>query len=168
MPPAAETPRTRDMKLEVVVIPVSDADRVKRFYGGLGWRLDADFVRGDEFRVIQLRLPARRARSSSAREPRRPSRARHRDFILSCPTSRRRTPSWPVTASISANSSTPRRRAPPCRPKRSPQRPGSSAAQLRLVRLVQRSGRQRLALPGGHRAIARARGRGRHDIHIVD
>ena len=57
MPPAAETPRTRDMKLEVVVIPVSDADRVKQFYGGLGWRLDADFVRGGEFRVIQFTPP---------------------------------------------------------------------------------------------------------------
>ena len=35
-----------DMKLEVVVIPVSDVDRAKRFYGGLGWRLDADFAAG--------------------------------------------------------------------------------------------------------------------------
>ena len=35
-----------DMKLEVVVIPVSDVDRAKRFYGGLGWRLDADLVTG--------------------------------------------------------------------------------------------------------------------------
>ena len=34
-----------DMKLEVVVIPVSDVDRAKRFYGSLGWRLDADFVK---------------------------------------------------------------------------------------------------------------------------
>jgi catechol 2,3-dioxygenase-like lactoylglutathione lyase family enzyme len=42
------------MKLEVVVIPVSDIDRAKRFYGNLGWRLDADFVRGDEFRVVQF------------------------------------------------------------------------------------------------------------------
>ena len=50
---AIETPRARtvDMKLEVVVIPVSDVERAKRFYGGLGWRLDADFVIGDEFRV---------------------------------------------------------------------------------------------------------------------
>lgn len=55
----AETPRARtvDMKLEVVVIPVSDVDRAKRFYGGLGWRLDADFVRGDEFRVVQYTPP---------------------------------------------------------------------------------------------------------------
>jgi catechol 2,3-dioxygenase-like lactoylglutathione lyase family enzyme len=48
---------TLDMKLEVVVIPVSDAERAKRFYGGLGWRLDADFVRGDEFRVVQFTPP---------------------------------------------------------------------------------------------------------------
>ena len=45
------------MKLEVVVIPVSDVDRAKRFYGDLGWRLDADFVIGDEFRVVQFTPP---------------------------------------------------------------------------------------------------------------
>src|SRR5215469_16709830 len=50
-------PRGADMKLEVVVIPVSDVDRAKRFYGDLGWRLDADFVRGDEFRVVQFTPP---------------------------------------------------------------------------------------------------------------
>ena len=56
---AIETPRARtvDMKLEVVVIPVSDVDRAKRFYGGLGWRLDADFVIGDEFRGVQFTPP---------------------------------------------------------------------------------------------------------------
>jgi catechol 2,3-dioxygenase-like lactoylglutathione lyase family enzyme len=56
---AIETPRTRtiDMKLEVVVIPVSDVDRAKRFYGDLGWRLDADFAAGDDFRVIQFTPP---------------------------------------------------------------------------------------------------------------
>jgi catechol 2,3-dioxygenase-like lactoylglutathione lyase family enzyme len=46
-----------DMKLEVVVIPVSDVDRAKQFYGGLGWRLDADFIRGDAFRGIQFTPP---------------------------------------------------------------------------------------------------------------
>jgi catechol 2,3-dioxygenase-like lactoylglutathione lyase family enzyme len=45
-----------DMKLEIVVIPVSDVDRAKAFYGGLGWRLDADFA-GDEWRVIQFTPP---------------------------------------------------------------------------------------------------------------
>jgi catechol 2,3-dioxygenase-like lactoylglutathione lyase family enzyme len=49
--------RTADMKLEVVVIPVSDVDRAKRFYGNLGWRLDADFVVGDAFRGVQFTPP---------------------------------------------------------------------------------------------------------------
>ena len=43
-----------DMKLEVVVIPVSDVDRAKAFYTGLGWRLDADFSGPDGFRVVQV------------------------------------------------------------------------------------------------------------------
>src|ERR1700738_1631848 len=56
---ATETPRARtvDLKLEVVVIPVSDVERAKRFYGDLGWRLDADFAAGDDFRVIQFTPP---------------------------------------------------------------------------------------------------------------
>ncbi len=45
-----------DMKLEVVVIPVSDVDRAKEFYSGLGWRLDAD-VAGEEFRLVQFTPP---------------------------------------------------------------------------------------------------------------
>ena len=56
---AIETPRARrvDMKLEVVVIPVSDVDRAKHFYSNLGWRLDADFVTGDAFRGVQFTPP---------------------------------------------------------------------------------------------------------------
>ena len=46
-----------DMKLEVVVIPVSDVERAKRFYGSLGWRLDADSIVGDAFRVVQFTPP---------------------------------------------------------------------------------------------------------------
>jgi catechol 2,3-dioxygenase-like lactoylglutathione lyase family enzyme len=46
-----------DMRLEVVVIPVSDVDRAKQFYEGLGWRLDADFVGDEGFRVVQLTPP---------------------------------------------------------------------------------------------------------------
>jgi catechol 2,3-dioxygenase-like lactoylglutathione lyase family enzyme len=45
------------MKLEVVVLPVSDVDRAKEFYASLGWRLDADFAAGDDFRVIQFTPP---------------------------------------------------------------------------------------------------------------
>jgi len=50
-----------DLKLEVVVIGVSDVDRAKAFYEKLGWRLDADFVTGDEFRGIQFTPPNSRA-----------------------------------------------------------------------------------------------------------
>jgi catechol 2,3-dioxygenase-like lactoylglutathione lyase family enzyme len=46
-----------DMKLEIVVIPVSDVDRAKAFYGQLGWRVDADFDNGKDFRVVQLTPP---------------------------------------------------------------------------------------------------------------
>jgi catechol 2,3-dioxygenase-like lactoylglutathione lyase family enzyme len=46
-----------DMKLEVVVIPVSDVDRAKDFYKSLGWRLDADFATDERFRVVQLTPP---------------------------------------------------------------------------------------------------------------
>jgi catechol 2,3-dioxygenase-like lactoylglutathione lyase family enzyme len=45
-----------DLKLEVVVIPVADVDRSKRFYEGLGWRLDADFANGD-WRLVQMTPP---------------------------------------------------------------------------------------------------------------
>ncbi|MBB2700349.1 glyoxalase [Rhizobium phaseoli] len=57
--PPVENPKTRpvDTKLEVVVIPVSDVDRAKRFYDGLGWRLDADFTNDADFRVIQFTPP---------------------------------------------------------------------------------------------------------------
>ena len=45
------------LKLEVVVIPVSDVDRAKRFYESLGWRLDADFAHGDDWRLVQMTPP---------------------------------------------------------------------------------------------------------------
>src|SRR6266852_813386 len=46
-----------DTKLEIVVIPVSDVDRAKEFYTRLGWRLDADYDNGKDFRVIQFTPP---------------------------------------------------------------------------------------------------------------
>jgi catechol 2,3-dioxygenase-like lactoylglutathione lyase family enzyme len=46
-----------ETKLEVVVLPVSDVDRAKRFYGSLGWRLDADFAFDNGFRVVQFTPP---------------------------------------------------------------------------------------------------------------
>ncbi len=46
-----------DLKLEVVVVPVSDVEKAKDFYQGLGWRLDANFAKGEDFRVVQLTPP---------------------------------------------------------------------------------------------------------------
>jgi catechol 2,3-dioxygenase-like lactoylglutathione lyase family enzyme len=54
--PTAPDLRRVDFKLEVVTIPVSDAERAKRFYESLGWRLDAD-VKGEAFRVLQFTPP---------------------------------------------------------------------------------------------------------------
>src|SRR3954449_10507496 len=49
--------RRVDMKLEVVVLPVTDVERAKRFYRSLGWREDADVARDDGFRLVQLTPP---------------------------------------------------------------------------------------------------------------
>jgi catechol 2,3-dioxygenase-like lactoylglutathione lyase family enzyme len=51
------TTPTVDLKLEVVVLPVSDVDRARRFYEGLGWRVDADFPGVGDFRVVQMTPP---------------------------------------------------------------------------------------------------------------
>lgn len=57
--PAAEAPQaeTINMNIEVILVPVSDVDRAKKFYGDLGWRLDLDYVSGDSYRVIQFTPP---------------------------------------------------------------------------------------------------------------
>ena len=57
--PSAPTPDVQpgEVRLEVVVLSVSDVDRAKRFYQDLGWRLDADIERGDDFRVVQFTPP---------------------------------------------------------------------------------------------------------------
>jgi catechol 2,3-dioxygenase-like lactoylglutathione lyase family enzyme len=58
---AANAPKV-DLKLEVFAIPIADVDRAKGFYGDrLGWRLDADFVGGDSFRVVQFTPPGSQA-----------------------------------------------------------------------------------------------------------
>ena len=46
-----------EFKLEVVVLPVSDVDRAKEFYEGLGWKIDADVARGEDFRIVQMTPP---------------------------------------------------------------------------------------------------------------
>src|SRR5450631_1662970 len=51
------TPGVLEMRLEVVVVPVSDVDRAKRFYQALGWGQDADFTSGEVYRVVQMTPP---------------------------------------------------------------------------------------------------------------
>ncbi|HEY9622270.1 MAG TPA: VOC family protein [Crinalium sp.] len=51
----------QNLKLEVIVLPVADVDRSKDFYKTLGWRLDADFVPSEDFRVVQFTPPGSEA-----------------------------------------------------------------------------------------------------------
>jgi catechol 2,3-dioxygenase-like lactoylglutathione lyase family enzyme len=60
-PAQAHKGSASDFKLEVVVLPVTDVDRAKRFYTSLGWREDADFATSDEFRVVQVTPPGSQA-----------------------------------------------------------------------------------------------------------
>src|SRR6186997_3582554 len=57
----ANTATAVDLKLEIVVIPVSDVERAKQFYAKLGWRLDADSAGPDDYRVIQFTPPGSNA-----------------------------------------------------------------------------------------------------------
>ena len=145
-----------DMKLEVVVIPVSDVDRAKRFYEGLGWRLDADFAAGrlargaaDASRLTVLHLLRQGAHDGRAG-------LGSRNCFSSSTTSRRHAPSSSRHGAdvsevfhfdgISCHRDAGTRAGP-----------GPRTALLLLVGLVQRSRRQRLAAAGGHDAASRTR-----------
>ncbi len=54
---SVNTPAPVPLRLEVTVLPVSDVDRAKAFYAGLGWRLDADFQIDKDYRILQLTPP---------------------------------------------------------------------------------------------------------------
>ncbi|MFZ1924885.1 MAG: VOC family protein [Solirubrobacteraceae bacterium] len=53
----AEPVKAGEFRLEVVVLPVSNVDQAKEFYGRLGWRLDADVARGEDLRLVQFTPP---------------------------------------------------------------------------------------------------------------
>ena len=76
-----------DMKLEVMIVPVSVVDRSKEFYERLGWRLDRDIAPMEGLRIVQFTPRARGPRLRSARDSRRPRQARPRGS-WSSPTSR--------------------------------------------------------------------------------
>ena len=173
---AIETPRARgvDMKLEVVVIPVSDVDRAKRFYGGLGWRLDADFAAGDDFRVIQFTPPGSGCsvifgKNVTAAAP---GSAQGLYLIVSDIEAARDellgrgvevSEVFHDAGDVHAGTDEPylfgRIRVSGPDPEHRSYRSFASFSDP--------DGNGWL-LAGGHRAIARASGRGRHDIHLVD
>ena len=162
-----------DMKLEIVVIPVSDVDRAKRFYGGLGWRLDADFAAGDDLRIIQFTPPGSGCSIIFGRNVTAAAPGSAQGLYLIVPdikAVREDLVRRGVQISDIFHGSG-EAYAGPDEPfpvwAASGRRCGSRARQLPVVRLVQGSGRQWLAVPGGHRTIARARRRRRHDLHLV-
>ncbi len=169
----SSTPRTRgiDMKLEIVVIPVSDVDRAKRFYESLGWRLDADFSSGDDWRVIQFTPPGSGCsvifgKNVTAATP---GSARGLYLIVSDIEAARKElltrgvevgevfhGAGDVHAGMDEPYLSGRKRISGPDPEHRSY--GSFAP-------VQRSGRQRLAVSGNHDSLTRARGR-RHDFHV--
>ena len=154
--PARET-KPADLKIEVAVLSVSDADRAKQFYMSLGWREDADFPISEGFRVLQFTPPGSKASiifgtgvTSAAPGAGGSAPAggrRHRGGARRADRARRR-----------------RLRGLP-RPWVQRRRPGPDPGQgarrrvLRLLRHLQRPRRQRVPAPGGHHPAARA-GRG--------
>ena len=163
--------RPVDMKLEVIVIPVSDVDRAKQFYSKLGWRLDAEFVAGDDFRIMQFTPPGSGASVIFGKgvTPAAPGSAQGLYLVVSdIEAARKELLDRGIEVSEVFHHEGDVRTGPdePYLFGRPGQRPGSRAPHLPLVRLVQRSGRQRLAVAGGHRAASRARGPEPDDVRF--
>ena len=135
-----------EYRLEVVVLPVSDVDKAKDFYQGLGWRLDADFDRTPDFRVVQLTPPGSAcsvifgAGITSAA----PGSAQG----LQLDRRHRRGPGRPGQPRRRGQRGLPQhhRGVPPRRNPGPGRRTGPGPPELRLVRLVRRPRRQRLAV----------------------
>ena len=158
-----------DLKLEVVVIPVSDVDRAKEFYGRLGWRLDADFAFDNGFRVVQFTPPGSGCSiqfgtniTSAA-----PGSAQGLYLIVSdIEAARDELAARGAEVSEVFHAGTPGAQFQPDGTSGRVERARARSRQLRLLRHVQRPGRQRLAAAGGHDAAARPDRRRRDGIRI--
>ena len=159
---------SEDLKLEVVVIPVSDVDRAKEFYAGSGGGSTPTSPSTTASGSSSSRRPARMRRSQFGTDmtsgrarlgPEHvPDRLRHRGRARRARRARRRG---------RARCSTRRRRVPSSSPTgRSAQRPRPIRGQLQLVRHLPRPGRQRLAAARGHDATARAHRRGGDGVRV--
>ena len=126
-----------DMKLEAMVIPVSDVDRAKAFYARLGWRLDADFAFDNGFRVVQFTPPGSAASvqfgTMTTTAEAVPDRVRHR-----CCSRRARRPRGGRQRGVPP--STAGRSIPTRRHEHTAERASGRSRQLHLVRDVQRLG----------------------------
>ena len=161
-----------DLKLEIVVVPVSDVERAKQFYAKLGWRLDADFAGADDYRVIQFTPPGSNASVIFGKHvtPAAPGSAQGLYLVVSDIEAARRRCS--AAASTSAKRFTPKATctSAPTSPICSDgpgQRRRSGTRQLPFLCLVQRSRRQWLAAAGSDRAIARPYRRQQHDVYLL-
>jgi catechol 2,3-dioxygenase-like lactoylglutathione lyase family enzyme len=156
------------MKFEIVVVPVSDVDRAKQFYGGLGWRLNADFGNDDDLRVIQFTPPSSGCsvifgKNVTAAAP---GSAQGLYLIVSDIAAAR---ADLVSRGVEVSEVIHDARgvyAGPDEPylfgRRRVSDPGPRAYQLPFLRFVQRSGWQWLALSGDHHPAAGSRGGGDH------
>ena len=163
-----------DLKLEIVVIPVSDVERAKQFYARLGWRLDADYASGDDYRVIQFTPPGSDAsvifgKNVTAAAP---GSAQGLYLVVSDIEAARKELLGRGVAISEAFHGADGVFAGPDEPYLFGRiRVGGADPEhrtYRSFRLVQRSRRQRLAAAGSHRATARTRGRRQHDVRLHD
>ncbi len=151
------TPRRRrtgaapvPLRLEVVTLPVSDVDRAKSFYLGLGWRLDADISAGDDFRVVQLTPPQSQAsihfgKGLTTAAP----GSLDRLYLAVSDIDAARADLISRGADVSEVYHYERGPGAQRRARFAGDRPGQRPPVLHL-RVVQRPGRQRLAAPGDH------------------
>ena len=102
----AQKARRVELKLEAFAVPVADVDRAKKFYGSLGWRLDADFPFDNGFRVVQLTPPGSGCSIQFGTKLTSARPAPPRGFTWSSRKSRLRAPPLPHAGSGSAKSFT--------------------------------------------------------------
>ena len=135
------------MKLEVVTLPVSDVDRAKSFYQSLGWRLDSDLVFGDDIRGVQLTPPRSGCSISFGKglTTAEPGSAQRLELVVSDIEAAREDL---ISRGVEVSELFHRDGG------ESSAGPGPGTSLLPDVRLVQRSGWQRVVAPGGQGAAS--------------
>jgi predicted enzyme related to lactoylglutathione lyase len=145
-----------DVKLEVVVIGVSDVDRAKAFYEKLGWRLDADFAPGNDFRVIQFTPHSLQASIIFGKGVTPPNPDSVQSLTLAVGDINAARDDL-IARGVEVSKVLLRRSLQRCREKPARQRARPGGSFLFLVCLVRRSGRERLVASGNQGAASRLR-----------